>query len=161
MEHLPTLMLRIFYIVSSVGVLLTGASNDVGFLENIVGESMCGKSESSFHKCSCEENDILGESLELIIREIIANLTVSRQSTSYYQRNKESASDDRTSAKVCGTVAILVLVTCGLLPVLSDITTWCCKRKGQYPSAKPYWYIRWRQKRDMRIKAALARFQGR
>ncbi|KAL4232075.1 hypothetical protein ACF0H5_009651 [Mactra antiquata] len=138
----------------------TSATN----LSALVNFTACGMTDSDFssNECAClnYESLIDDEVMEILVQEIISNLTISRKSTSNYHRAKQSATDDRTSSKVCGTVAAVVLVICGLLPVVSDMTTWVCKRTGNYPSSKPYWYVRWKQNREIRIKAAVARFQG-
>lgn len=69
--------------------------------------------------CSCNTTALSQEEFN----DLIANLTVSKVSTSKHKRKKSSAEDNRPQAKTVGALGLVITILILCLPIVSDVLT--------------------------------------
>lgn len=88
----------------------------------------CGLSPIPANYCQCGKTEQINPTnsaqLERKVNSLVFNLTIPKDATSLSNRKLTSAKDERASAKVFGSVGIIILTIVLALPVLSDVFTY-------------------------------------
>ena len=79
--------------------------------------------------CLCEVQNYTSEELEVIVNELIKNLTIDSSTTFKNKQKYVSLKDERTSSKVSGSVAIAIIVIVLAAPVISDVLLFIQKQE--------------------------------